>query len=313
MRVLFFGTAEFALPALEALHARHEVVGVVTRPDRPAGRGQRAAAPAVKRRAELHGLPCLQPGRLREPGWPERLAALAPEIGVVVAYGQILPPAVLAVPPRGCVNLHASLLPQYRGAAPIQWAVIRGERETGLTTFLMDEGMDTGPILLQERVAIGPEETAGELARRLAERGAGLLIETLEGLAAGRLTPVPQPPGRVVMAPRLRKEDGVIDWGRSAREIVNLIRGVNPWPGASTHAPTGRLLIWRARALPGAGGEPGLLLADPEGHPAIAAGEGLVRPLEVQPENRRAMGWEEFLRGARLTSGARFGTAVPAR
>jgi len=312
VRVLFFGTSEFALPALEALLARHPVVGVVTQPDRPAGRGRRQTAPAVKRLAETHGLPCLQPPSLRAPGWAERLAALDPEIGVVAAYGQILPPAVLAVPPRGCVNLHASLLPRYRGAAPIQWAIIRGERETGLTTFVMDEGMDTGPILLQERVAIGPEETAGELARRLAAQGAALLLETLERLAAERLTPVPQPSGPAVMAPRLAKEDGWIDWGRSAEEIVNLIRGANPWPGAATAVPSGRLLLWRARALPGEG-EPGSLLPGPGGGLVIAAGQGVVRPVEVQPENRRAMSWEEFLRGARLAPGARFGPAVPAR
>lgn len=312
MRVLFFGTSEFALPPLEALLARHPVVGVVTQPDRPAGRGRRPSAPPVKRLAELHGLPCLQPLRLRDPGWVERLTALDPEIGVVAAYGQILPPAILAVPPRGCVNLHASLLPRYRGAAPIQWAIIRGERETGLTTFVMDEGMDTGPILLQERVAIGPEETAGELARRLAVRGATLLLETLDGLAADRLAPVPQPPGPAVMAPRLSKEDGWIDWGRSAEEIVSLIRGANPWPGAATAVPSGRLLLWRARAFPGEG-EPGSLLPGPEGGLVIAAGQGVVRPVEVQPENRRAMSWEEFLRGARLAPGVRFGSAVPAR
>lgn len=312
MRVLFFGAGAFAEPALEAVLSRHTVVGVVTQPDRPAGRGQKSTAPAVKRLAEAHGLPCLQPASLREPGWAEPLAALAPEIGVVAAYGQILPPAILAVPPRGCVNLHASLLPRYRGAAPIQWAIIRGERETGLTTFVMDEGMDTGPILLKERIAIGPEETAGELAHRLAEQGARLLLETLEGLEEGRLVPVPQPPGPVVMAPRLRKENGLIDWGRSAREIVDLIRGVNPWPGAQTHAPSGRLSLWRARALPGEG-EPGVLVGGPDGGLEIGAGEGLVRPIEVQPENRRVMGWEEFLRGSRLTPGVRLGAAVPAR
>ncbi len=312
MRLVFFGTGAFAEPALEAVLSRHTVVGVVTQPDRPAGRGRPLTAPPVKRLAEAHGLPCLQPASLREPGWAERLAALAPEIGVVAAYGQILPPAILAVPPRGCVNLHASLLPRYRGAAPIQWAIIRGERETGLTTFVMDEGMDTGPILLQQRIAIGPEETAGELARRLAEQGARLLLETLEGLAAGRLAPVPQPPGPVVLAPRLRKEDGLVDWGRSAREIVDLIRGVNPWPGAQTHAPSGRLSLWRARALPGEG-EPGVLVGGPDGGLAIGAGEGLVRPIEVQPENRRVMGWEAFLRGSRLAPGVRLGATVPAR
>ena len=188
MRVLFYGTPDFARPTLAALRTRHQVVAVVTQPDRPAGRGQRSQPPAIKRDAEAAGLPVLQPARLREPGWPERLRETGPDVAVVVAFGQILPPAVLAVPTHGSINVHASLLPRYRGAAPIAWALIRGEPETGVSTFQMDAGMDTGPILLERATPIRPGETAGELAARLAPLGADLLLETLDRLP-------PSPPG----------------------------------------------------------------------------------------------------------------------
>jgi methionyl-tRNA formyltransferase len=303
--VLFYGTPEFAVPTLEALLARHVVAGVVTQPDRPAGRGQRARASAVKAVAVRHGLPVLQPERLRDPEWPERLAALAPDTAVVVAFGQILPPRVLEVPLRGSINVHASLLPRYRGAAPIAWAIIHGERETGITTFRMDAGMDTGPILLQRATPIGPEETAGELAIRLAGLGAQVLLETLDGLDA--ISPVPQDGAQATRAPRLRKEDGALDWTRPAGELAARIRGVNPWPGASTRVAGGRLLIWRARTRTGTG-EPGVLI--PVGASLlVGTGEGLLEPVEVQPENRRAMSWEAFLRGTRLGAGAALGAA----
>jgi methionyl-tRNA formyltransferase len=305
VRVLFYGTPAFAVPTLQALLARHVVVGVVTQPDRPAGRGQRARASAVKAVAVQRGLPVLQPERLRDPEWPERLGALAPEVAVVVAFGQILPPRVLEVPPRGSINVHASLLPRYRGAAPIAWAIIRGEGETGITTFRMDAGMDTGPVLLQRATPVGPEETAGELAIRLAGLGAEVLLETLDRLDA--ITPVPQDGAQATLAPRLRKEDGALDWTRPARELAARIRGVNPWPGASTRVAGGRLLIWRARTRTGAG-EPGVLI--PVGASLlVGTGEGLLEPVEVQPENRRAMSWEAFLRGTRLGAGAALGSA----
>jgi methionyl-tRNA formyltransferase len=305
VRVLFYGTPAFAVPTLQALLARHVVVGVVTQPDRPAGRGQRARASAVKAVAVQRGLPVLQPERLRDPEWPERLGALAPEVAVVVAFGQILPPRVLEVPPRGSINVHASLLPRYRGAAPIAWAIIRGDGETGITTFRMDAGMDTGPVLLQRATPVGPEETAGELAIRLAGLGAEVLLETLDRLDA--ITPVPQDGAQATLAPRLRKEDGALDWTRPARELAARIRGVNPWPGASTRVAGGRLLIWRARTRTGAG-EPGVLI--PVGASLlVGTGEGLLEPVEVQPENRRAMSWEAFLRGTRLGAGAALGAA----
>jgi methionyl-tRNA formyltransferase len=309
MRVLFYGTPAFALPTLRALLEHHQVMAVVTQPDRPAGRGQRLEPPPAKRLAEAQGLPVVQPARLREPGWAERLAAFDAEVAVVVAFGQILPPTVLEVPPRGSINVHASLLPRYRGAAPVAWAIIHGERETGITTFRMDEGMDTGPVLLQRAVPIGPDEAAGELAARLAELGAVVLLETLATL--DRLVPVPQDHAAATLAPRLRKEDGRIDWTRPAVELGARVRGLNPWPGAVTSAPTGRLLLWRAQALVGAG-EPGVLT--PGGSTlAVGTGQGLLEPIEVQPESRRAMPWTTFLNGARLGPGATFGEHVRAR
>lgn len=304
MNVLFYGTPDFALPTLEALLARHRVVAVVTQPDRPAHRGRRLTPPPVKQRAQAAGVPVLQPPRLRDPGWAERLAEFRPDVAVVAAFGQILPKAVLDVPARGSINVHASLLPRYRGAAPVAWAIIRGERETGITTFLMDEGLDTGPILLQRATAIGAEETAGELARRLAGLGAEVLIETLDRLDV--LRPTPQRHEDATLAPRLRKSDGDLDWDRPAVELVNRVRGCNPWPGASAVTERGaRLTIWRARtAGRGRLGSPGALCRV-EGGVAVATGEGALVPVEVQPENRRVMPWDEYLRGARLGPGAR--------
>ena len=244
----------------------------------------------------------LQPQRLRDPGWPERLREFGAEVGVVVAFGQILSRAVLDAPARGSINVHASLLPRYRGAAPIAWAIMRGERETGITTFQMDEGMDTGAMLLRAAIPIGPQETAGELAARLAPLGAEVLIDTLARLDA--LTPTPQHHEDATPAPRLKKTDGDLDWTRPAREIADRVRGCNPWPGASTATPAGPLRIWRARPLAlAAGAPPGTLVAANDTL-AVASGEGLVLPVQVQPESRRAVTWTEFLRGARLRAGA---------
>jgi len=280
---------------------------VITQPDRPAGRGRPLTASPVKRRAMEAGVPVLQPPRLRDPGWPERLAEYRADVAVVAAFGQILPKAVLDVPARGSINVHGSILPRYRGAAPIAWAIMRGERETGITTFQMDPGIDTGDMLLREATPIGPEETAGELSGRLAEIGARLLLRTLEAL--GDLPRIPQDGAQATLAPRLKKEDGWLRPAESARELVDRIRGCNPWPGAALMTPVGRLLLWRARALDDAGrAAPGTLI--PLAQPgqtatlAIATGAGILLPLEVQPENRKAMPWSDFLRGARLEAGA---------
>jgi methionyl-tRNA formyltransferase len=310
MRVLFYGTPEFALPSLETLRRHHRVVAVVTQPDRPAHRGRRLTPPPVKVRAEAAGLPVVQPPRLRDPGWPERLRAFGADVAVVVAFGQLLPKAVLDVPARGSINVHASLLPRYRGAAPIAWAIMRGERVTGVSTLLMDEGMDTGPILLQSPpVAIGPE-TAGELADRLAGLGAEVLVETLARL--DELTPRPQRDDEATLAPRLRKADGHLDWDRPASELVGIIHGCNPWPGALTASPAGPLAVWRARAVaPGLRGRPGSL-CERDGDLVIVTSDGAVLPLEVQPESKRRMTWPDYLRGARLGAGARFRRPGPA-
>jgi methionyl-tRNA formyltransferase len=212
---------------------------------------------------------------------------------------------VLDAPARGSINIHGSLLPKYRGAAPIQWAIIRGETVTGITTFQMDAGMDTGPVLLTAETAIGPEETAGELAERLAALGAQTILDTLARLDT--LAPVAQDHAAATLAPRLKKTDGALDWRRPAAELVNLVRGCNPWPGATTAGPGGTLTVWRARVVPGQG-EPGALIPH-ERTLAVAAGSGAVLPLQVQPESRRAVAWEEFLRGARLAAGQRLATA----
>jgi methionyl-tRNA formyltransferase len=277
----------------------------VTQPDRPAHRGRRLTAPPVKLVALQAGVPVLQPPRLRDPQWAERLRVLAADVAVVVAFGQILPQAVLDAPARGSINVHGSLLPRYRGAAPIQWAIIRGETVTGVTTFQMDAGMDTGPILLSASTPIGPHETAGELAARLADLGAQVILDTLARLDT--LTPVPQDHAAATLAPRLKKADGAIDWRRPAVELVNLVRGCNPWPGAIATVPGGTLTLWRARAVAGGHGVPGSLIPC-ERTLAVATGMGALLPLEVQPESRRALAWDEYLRGARLAAGQRLPT-----
>jgi methionyl-tRNA formyltransferase len=252
--------------------------------------------------------------RVRDPEWPERFRALGADVAVVVAFGQILPKAALEAPRRGSINVHGSLLPRYRGAAPIQWAIMRGETVTGITTFQMDEGMDTGPTLRSASVTIGPEETAGELAARLAVLGTDVLVDTLARLDT--LTPLPQRHEDATLAPRLKRADGHLDWTRSARDLVNVVRGCNPWPGALTHSPAGTLTIWRATATgSGRPHPPGTLerpAADLE-EPAIATSDGWLRPIEVQPENRRAMSWPEYLRGARLAHGSMFASAGASR
>jgi methionyl-tRNA formyltransferase len=304
LKVLFYGTPEFALPTLEALLERHTVVAAVTQPDRPAGRGRHLSPPPVKQRVLAAGIPVIQPPRLRDAGWPERLREFDAEVAVVVAFGQILPKAVLDVPRRGSINVHASVLPRYRGAAPIAWAIIRGETQSGITTFQMDPGMDTGDMLLTEAVAIRDGETAGELSARLAGVGARVLIRTLDALDT--ITPVPQDHAQATLAPRLKKEDGWLRLNEPAKSLVDRVRGCNPWPGAAAMTPAGRLLIWRAAAVPHASvAAPGTLVPSGPGTVCIATGRGLLLPVQVQPENRKAMAWEDFLRGARLGPGTR--------
>ncbi len=280
---------------------------VVTQPDRPAGRGLKLTPPPVKIAAQELGLPLLQPKSINKPEAVEALRAVNPDLLVVAAFGQLLRPVVLQLPSLGCVNVHASLLPKYRGAAPIHWALIHGEGETGVTTFLMDEGMDTGPILLQRRTEIGPEETAGELEERLARMGAELAVETVEGLWHGKLTPVPQPPNGP-LAPKLHKEDGRIRWEWEAQRIHNLVRGLAPRPGAFTSWEGEHVKILRTRvaAEEGAVAPPGAVLPRRD-KLLVATGKGVLEILELQPAGCRVLSGRDFLNGYCRKGFGRFG------
>jgi methionyl-tRNA formyltransferase len=309
MRIVFLGSGAFAIPSFERLREDgHEVAALVCQPDRESGRGRALAPPPLKPVAQARGVPVLQPRRIREPEAMEALRALRPELQVVVAYGQILPRSVIEIPPLGTVNVHGSLLPRYRGAAPIQWAIAAGEAETGVTTMLIDEGLDTGPMLLFRRTSIGPEETAGELESRLARLGAEVLLETVHGLASGTLRPVPQDNTRATLAPLLKKEDGRMDWGRPARELVNKVRGFHPWPGAFTTVNGRPVKVLRAGIAEPGPGDPGVVIGLDGREILVAGGEGTrLKLLEVQPESRRAMSAGAYAAGARLAVGTRFG------
>lgn len=303
MRVVFFGTPETAAVALDVLlDSRHDVTAVVTQPDRARGRSGTPVPSPVKVRALDAGLDVLQPESPRDHGFAERLASYRPDACGVVAYGHILPPEVIAVPSKGIVNVHFSLLPSYRGAAPVQHAVMAGERETGVTTFLIDRMLDTGPLLLQERVEISPHDTAGTLLERLAPIGARLLVSTLDGLEAGTLTPQEQDASRASPAPKIRPEDGAIDWSRDAEAISALVRGLNPAPGASTSFRGKRLKIWRARTQEGEGA-PGSVVDLGANRFGVAAGRGILEPLEVQLEGSRRVEAADFVRGHRPRMG----------
>jgi methionyl-tRNA formyltransferase len=299
MQVVFLGTPAFAVPTLERMAAAgHSLLAVVTQPDRPRGRGQNPAPPPVKEAALRLGLPVYQPERIRRPEAVEYLRALAPEAMVVVGYGQIIPQSIIDVPPLGILNVHASLLPKYRGAGPVQWALINGETRTGVTIMRIDAGLDTGDMLLKAEAEIGPEENAIDLARRLAEMGAGLLVETLEGLAAGKIAPEKQDSSQATYAPLLKKEDGLIDWQRPAAWIHNRIRGLQPWPGAYTGFRGQTLHIWKARiAGPVAGTAGAILGVKPL---VVGCGEGALELQELQLEGRKRLTASEFANGQRL-------------
>ena len=307
LRVVFMGTPDFALPTLERMvQGRHEVVGVVTRPDRPRGRGLRPAPPPVKVTAERLGLPVLQPESLKAPEFLSGLRDLEADLFVVVAF-LILPEQVLRVPKWGSVNLHPSLLPRYRGAAPIQWAVIQGERETGVTIFRLNPRVDAGDILLQRRVSIGPDETYGELYERLKAVGAEAMVEAVDALARGDATPAPQPEAKATRAPKLAKEDARIDWTRGAESIRNLIRGTNPLPGAFTGLRGKALKVHRAAVAEGRGAPGEVVSADPKSGLVVAAGDGALSLLEVQLAGKRKMDGAAFVRGHRIEPGLRLG------
>jgi len=303
LRIVFLGTPEFAVASLDAIRrAGFEVVGVVTAPDRPAGRGMRPGQSAVKAYALRHGLRLLQPERLKAPGFLDELRALQADLQVVVAF-RMLPEAVWAMPPMGTVNLHGSLLPRYRGAAPIQHAILNGEHATGVTTFRLKHEVDTGDILLQEPLPIGPDETAGELHDRMMAVGADLLVRTLQGLAQGSLQPLPQAdvlPEDIPRAPKIRNEDCRIEWDRPVHDVHNHVRGLSPVPGAQT-TWQGRLIkLFRSRPVPGPVDQPpGTLQAIGGETLRIACADGWLHVLDLQMEGRRRMPAAEFLKGFR--------------
>ena len=307
MKLVFAGSPRFAIPTLvELVAAGHEIQTVFTQPDRPVGRKQIPQAPPVKETAQKLLLTVHQPEKIKSDESKALLTRLAPDAMVVVGYGQLLPPWLLKLPRYGCINLHASLLPAYRGAAPIQWAVVNGETKTGVTTMLIDEGMDTGPVLLQWETAIGPEETAVELGERLSVVGADLMIETLKRLEEGTQVATPQDNSRASRAPLMKKEHGRIDWRLSAQQVCNRVRGFLPWPGAYSGFRGQKLQIWRAMPRlveKSPAGAPGALLTDDDELLVVCGGGTLLQLLEVQLEGRRRLSAADFIRGARPGAG----------
>lgn len=313
MRIVFMGTPEFAVPSLEALlKTGDQVVGIVTQPDRPKGRGQALTSPPIKLIAQREGIPFLQPAKIRVPEFLTALAGWKPDLIAVTAYGRILHSPILTLPPMGCVNVHGSLLPKYRGAAPVQWAVINGETETGITTMLMDEGMDTGAMLLQESLPIFPEDTSGTLAPRLAVLGGRLLVETIARLKAGTIAPQPQNHALATMAPPLKKEDGVIDWKVSALSIANRVRGLSPWPGAYTYFCDERWMVWSATSSPvEASAVPGTIIDVTKQTIHVATGDGVLSLREIQPANSKRLTVAQYMAGHRVFVGHSFDSVPP--
>lgn len=303
-RVVFMGTPEFAVPSLDALVRTEEVVLVVTNPDRPAGRGQALTAPPVKREAQRLGIPVFQPEKARTPESVARIAGERPELIVVVAYGQILPPSILDVPEYGCINVHASLLPRYRGAAPINWAIARGETVTGVTIMKMDPGMDTGPMLHVREMPIGEDDTAETMFPKLSSLGAQALTEALGKLREGDLAETSQEGSRATYAPMIRKEHGRIEWGKSAREVRDLVRGMTPWPSAFTDHDGKTLKVLAASVREGKG-RPGEILSVDRDGIVVACGEGALLLDKIQPEGGRAMSSREYAQGRRVRKGDR--------
>jgi methionyl-tRNA formyltransferase len=308
VNIIFLGTPPFAVPTLERIIAAgHNVQLVVTQPDRPQGRKHELIPSPVKTAALRHGLEMYQPERVRRPEAVERLRELKPDAMVVVGYGQIIPQSVIDIPPFGIINVHASLLPELRGAGPIQWSIARGFARTGVTTMRIDAGLDTGDILLRWETPIGPDETAPELSVRLAEAGADLLVRTLAELVAGKIHPQPQDDAFATYAPILKKEDGRIDWSNSAQQIHNLVRGFQPWPGAQTWFRGQSLHLWRSRLVPQRWDLPPGALVYERGVFAVGGDGAAVELLEVQLEGRKRMSAEVFANGHRLTNTDRLG------
>jgi methionyl-tRNA formyltransferase len=308
LRVVFLGTPAFALPTLDRLLAsRHHVVAIITQPDRPSGRGQRTSGSPVKARALEVGLPVLQPARLKEPGFLAALGTFNADIGVVAAYGRLLPEAAFTAPRHGMINVHASLLPRYRGAAPIHRAVIAGERETGVTIMRIVKALDAGPMLAAVRCPVGPDDTSVDVQRQLAELGGSLLVETLDRFGVDDIPETPQDDSQATYAPPLTKEDGVVVWSRAAADIHNQIRGLHPWPHAFSFLDGQRLILHRSAAVDEPVNEvPGTVLAAEGNDFRVATADGAIRLLEVQSEGRRPMDARVFLTGHRIARGSRF-------
>jgi methionyl-tRNA formyltransferase len=309
LRIAFFGTPAFAVPTLDALTASsHQVVAVVTQPDRPRGRGHRTSEAPVTARAQAAGIPVLQPERLRDPGFTAAFDALHADLAVVAAYGKILPESLIAAPRLGMINVHASLLPRYRGAAPIHRAIIAGERETGVTIMRVVKALDAGPMLAKVRRAIGDEETSDAVEADLSRLGASLLAEVVDRLARGGVEETPQDDTDATYAPRLTKEEGAVDWSAPAAGVHNLIRGLHPWPHAYS-VLDGRRVILLKSTLDDASSSskaPGTVIESEGDRLIVAAGEGTLRLLRIQPEGKRPLSAREFLAGHRLTPGIRF-------
>lgn len=301
MAIVFFGTPQFAVPTLKALLSKGEkILLVVTQPDKPRGRGKIIQPPEVKKVAIKEGLSVVQPERIKDESFINILRELKPEFAIVVAYGKIIPKEILEIPQYGCINLHASLLPKYRGAAPIQWALINGEKTTGVTTMLIDEGLDTGPILLQKEIEIEDDDNAETLSEKLSNIGAQLMIETIEKLRKGLIKPVPQT-GKPSYAPQLKKEDGKINWHSSAKAIFNLIRGTYPWPCAYCFLKGERIKLIKAQAIEGEA-SPGLIVKA-KNDLVVGTGKGLLKILLLQPEGKKVMTAKEFLCGRKVDEG----------
>lgn len=311
MKIIYMGTPDFAVGALEALIAGgHEVVCVLTQEDKPRGRGHAMQFPPVKEAALRAGIPVLQPSRMKDPALEEQLRAYGADVFVVAAYGKILPQRILDIPKYGCINIHASLLPAYRGAAPIQWAIIDGQKETGITTMKMDAGLDTGDILRQYPIAIAEDETGGSLFDRLQKLGGEAILDTLRGIAEGTIRPVRQGEMTTAYASMLTKEMGNLDWNRTAAELERLVRGLYPWPGTYSYLNGKMIKIRRARVeaetADTAALEPGTVICSPEKGMLVRTGSGLLALEELQPEGKKAMDSASYLRGARIAEGSRF-------
>jgi len=306
LRVIFMGTPDFAVPCLDKLvEEKYNVVAVVSQPDRPKGRGQKLAQSPVKEAALAYGLPVLQPEKVRESEFQEELVLLKPDLIVVVAFGQLLPKVLLDLPPLGCINVHASLLPYYRGAAPIHWAVMQGEEVTGVTTMYMDIGMDTGDMILKAEVPIGKEDTTGVLHDRLKEEGAALLSDTIKLIVAKQGKGTPQDHDKATYASMLRREIEVIDWQKSAESIHNLVRGLNPWPGSYCTYQDKPLKTWQTKVCDKNEGTttPGKVSKITGDGFVVETGQGTIELLEVQPANKRRMNAKDFVCGYGITIG----------